>query len=77
MSYNHQNGVLLQSQNYANCIRQEDGFCGIQYSTSDTTSPDPFSLDATGVNAMVSHFVSKGFVNYFLVTLPRSLKYME
>ncbi len=31
-------------QRYSNCVRQEEGFCSISYSTSATTTPDPFLL---------------------------------
>ena len=30
-----------------NCIRQEKGYCRIQWQQSSSTSPDPFQLDIT------------------------------
>ena len=48
-SYNFAGGVQLQNIQYTICIRQELGFCGIEYRTQDGTSPDTFALsdDAT------------------------------
>ena len=31
---------------YTVCVRREVGMCGISWRESDTTSPDPFDLDA-------------------------------
>lgn len=47
-SYGFQSGQLLQSQQYNNCIRQEEGYCSITYSESSTTSPDPFIMTNDG-----------------------------
>ena len=43
-SYNFAGGQLLQSQDYTNCIRTEEGYCSIQWKESSTTTPDPFSF---------------------------------
>lgn len=51
-SYNFQGMLLLQAQNYQNCIRQEEGYC----SFTVTETPGiaiAFSLDAT-ITAKVS-----------------------
>eukprot|EP00096_Caligus_rogercresseyi_P003219 TRINITY_DN1591_c0_g1_i1.p1 TRINITY_DN1591_c0_g1~~TRINITY_DN1591_c0_g1_i1.p1 ORF type:complete len:354 (-),score=-14.50 TRINITY_DN1591_c0_g1_i1:207-1268(-) len=47
-SYNF--GVLLASTAYDNCIRNEIGFCSIQYTESASDTPDPFKVgnDAAG-----------------------------
>merc|ERR1712080_23425 len=37
-------GQLLTSQQYANCVRQEEGMCSIVWQESSITSPDPFYL---------------------------------
>jgi len=42
-SYNF--GQILQSQQYNNCIRQEKGYCRIQWKESSIATPDPFDLD--------------------------------
>merc|ERR1712064_194934 len=45
--------MLLQSQNYNNCIRTEKGYCRIQWKENSATSPDPYyvgtgaAIDAT------------------------------
>jgi len=36
-SYNYDGGVQLADQNYVNCIRQEEGYCSIGYSSSTTS----------------------------------------
>ena len=40
---------MIDNTQYSICVRQETGFCGIEWSAADTTSPDPFDLtsDAT------------------------------
>ena len=39
---------MLQSQNYQNCIRTEEGYCAIQWKQSSTTTPDPFQVGTEG-----------------------------
>ena len=41
-------GQMLRSQYYTNCVRTEQGRCGILWKTSSTTSPDPFAIVAPG-----------------------------
>ena len=36
--------ILLEDMIYTICIRQEHGYCAIDYSQSSSTSPDPFHL---------------------------------
>ena len=43
-SYGFGSGQLLYSQDYQACIRQEDGYCGIEWHPSSRTSPDSFGL---------------------------------
>ncbi|TRY61311.1 hypothetical protein TCAL_12284, partial [Tigriopus californicus] len=45
-SYNYQGNQLLQSMNYNNCFRQEEGFCRLQISEATAMTPDPFILSA-------------------------------
>lgn len=66
VSYGHGSGQLLQRQNYDNCVRQELGYCTMEWreagqsslSGTATASPDPFSFpDApattgTGLNSL-------------------------
>jgi len=48
-NYNFGN-QLLQSQIYDNCIRQEKGYCQIEWQQNAATSPDTFQLDtAAGI----------------------------
>lgn len=52
-SYNHPSSgtaQFLQSQDYFNCFRQEEGYCHMEVRESGTTTPDPFKL-GTGTNA--------------------------
>jgi len=37
-SYNYQGGTHLSNQQYSNCIRAEQGYCSIAYSSCTTTS---------------------------------------
>ena len=43
-SYGFGSGQLLSSQNYNACIRQEVGYCGIEWHASSRTTPDSFGL---------------------------------
>ena len=36
---------LLSISSLDNCIRQEEGYCRIQWDQSASTSPDPFQMD--------------------------------
>ena len=59
-SINFDGGVQLQNIAYTICIRQELGYCGIEYRAQDGTSPDTFDLsDASAVAANVRHFWCK------------------
>ncbi|XP_059099287.1 uncharacterized protein LOC131893312 [Tigriopus californicus] len=62
-SYNFPGGQLLGDQVYGNCIRQNEGYCSVQYSETPITSPDPFDLDTAdpaGVqdNCMVQNHIT-------------------
>ena len=50
-SYGFGSGQLLSSQNYNACIRQEVGYCGIEWHPSTRTTPDSFGLLHTAANA--------------------------
>jgi len=64
-SYGFQSGQLLQSQQYNNCIRQEEGYCSVTYSESPTTSPDPFIMTNDAIlNAALS--TADGCVNSYI-----------
>jgi len=39
--------VMLAPMQYTVCVRQDAGFCGVQWAPTDTTSPDTFNLDDT------------------------------
>ena len=43
-SFNFGNG-MIGTFDYTVCVRREVGYCGIEWSEYDTTSPDPFTLD--------------------------------
>jgi hypothetical protein len=48
------------------CIRQEEGFCGIQYTVQDNTTPDSFDLSDGVKNANVSfHKIIKLDLGFF------------
>ena len=38
---------MLTDQLYTICVRQEHGYCGIEWMQDATNSPDSFELDAT------------------------------
>jgi len=44
-NYNYAGNQILTSMAYDNCIRQEKGYCRIQWQQSAGTSPDPFQMD--------------------------------
>ena len=43
-SYGFGSGQLLSSQNYKACIRQEQGYCSIDWHPSSRTNPDSFNM---------------------------------
>ena len=43
-SYGFGSGQLLYAQDYQACIRQEEGYCGIEWHPSSRTTPDSFGL---------------------------------
>jgi len=45
VSYNYQGGIHLASHNYKNCIRQEEGYCSIAFSSSS------FQMSGTSTTA--------------------------
>jgi len=57
VSYGHASGQLLWSQNYDNCVRQELGYCSMEWreagqtslSGTPSTSPDPFSFPLAAI----------------------------
>ena len=47
---------MLDNTQYSICVRQETGYCGIEWSAADTTTPDSFDLTSdltTGVAVSV------------------------
>ena len=42
---------MLTDTLYTICVRQEAGYCGIEWNEAATTSPDPFDL-STGTNGL-------------------------
>merc|ERR1711990_20132 len=44
-SYNFAGSQMLSSMSYDNCIRQEKGYCRIQWQQNAASTPDPFQLD--------------------------------
>merc|ERR1711990_356464 len=52
-SYNHQGGQFLNGMDYTNCIRTEDGFCGIEWKEKSDTTIDAFHVFATASTAAV------------------------
>lgn len=67
-SYNFQGGQLLGDQAYSNCIRQNDGFCAVQYAESQITSPDPFDLDRGLIPVVTDNCMTRNHV-----TIPSSV----
>ncbi|XP_059089367.1 uncharacterized protein LOC131885356 [Tigriopus californicus] len=53
-SYNHAGGQLLQSMDYSNCFRQEEGYCQLQIRESLSTTPDAFLVSAPTTKAMTA-----------------------
>merc|ERR1711879_48765 len=68
-SYNFAGGVQLQNIQYTICIRQELGFCGIEYRTQDGTSPDTFALsdDATPTQKNGGAIATGEAMGYFAI----------
>ncbi|XP_059078418.1 uncharacterized protein LOC131876898 [Tigriopus californicus] len=61
-SYNFQGGQILADQVYGNCIRQERGFCSVQFKETDIATPDPFDLDAGNPDQVQDNCMSKNHV---------------
>jgi len=74
-SYNFAGSQILQTQNYDNCIRQEKGYCRIQWDQNAATSPDPFQLDTQSPTA--SPFAAGGIPLAGGTALPCLLAYVS
>jgi len=72
-SYNFAGSQILQSQNYDNCIRQEKGYCRIQWNQNAATSPDPFQMD-TQIPAAST--IAAGGIASPAIALPCLLSYV-
>ena len=54
-SFNFDGGIQLRDIQYTICVRRESGFCGIQYTVQDNTTPDSFDLSDATASANVSN----------------------
>lgn len=69
-SYNFAGGMLIHNQEMAVCFRQEDGYCGIDFSVDEgTTTPDPFLLLT---NPDVMDAVETGVCTYSRINIPQT-----
>ena len=66
-SYNFAGGQLLNSQYYTNCIRTEEGYCGIMWKESSTSSPDPFQMTKSPITNAASGHPSKSSTMTILI----------
>ena len=48
-SYNFSGGNMLLDQFYSNCIRQNEGFCYVDFSQNAVSSPLPFKLSTPAI----------------------------
>ncbi|TRY75399.1 hypothetical protein TCAL_15629, partial [Tigriopus californicus] len=69
-SYNFPGGQLLGNQNYANCIRQREGYCSVEYSETQITSPDPFDLDANSPSTVSDNCMNSNFITIPITRVP-------
>ena len=58
-SYGFGSGILLASQNYKSCIRQEEGYCGIEWHPSSRTTPDSFGLGNAAATGQGENTIGK------------------
>jgi len=49
-SYNWAGAQLLAGMNYQNCIRTEEGYCGIEWKTSSGTTIDAFAIFSAAIS---------------------------
>jgi len=59
-NYNYAGGQVLQSQDYDNCVRQEKGYCRIQWQQNSATTPDSFQMDTVAAIALA---IAAGGIN--------------
>ena len=50
---NYNFGQVIQNQFMSTCVRREEGFCGIDWSKSGISTPDPFELDQAINGALI------------------------
>ena len=63
---------------YTICVRREYGYCGIEWSESAITSPDPFDLNAgTEANALVGGSTASASDVYLSIPGIIYLKYLQ
>ena len=65
-SINYPN-VMLTDQLYEICVRQEFGYCGIEWMQNPTNSPDSFELHTTDDDGLVVRFFT---ILTFLSNIP-------
>jgi hypothetical protein len=46
-------GDMLQSQDFATCIRREEGYCAIDYVQSSDVTTDPFALNSAAADGSI------------------------
>ena len=60
--------TILAGVTYDLCVRREHGYCGIQWSESATTSPDPFDLnDGSTADALVGGTTASASDTYLAI----------
>ena len=72
-SYGYGSGQLLSSQNYQACVRQEKGYCGIEWYPSTRTSPDSFGLLHAALADTAIHTIETCVSSY--INIPGALNY--
>jgi len=53
-NYNYAGNQILTNQEYDNCIRQEEGYCMIQWQENSASPPDAFQLDTQTAAATIA-----------------------
>merc|ERR1711936_524985 len=59
-NYNYAGAQLLQGQDYNTCIRQEEGYCRIQWQQNVVATPDSFQMDTAVGTAAATAFTTTG-----------------
>ena len=67
MSFNFGNSrPLIENQQYSICVRQEEGYCGIEWSPTQGVTPDAYELSTIAYKIVSTDTIKINHSKYFI-----------